>query len=97
MRVEHPRAGDGPGVAPATVDVDSESVPVEDGIFEVDNEGWLRRFAERHGTTPENIVYEEDGPPDGSSEEPCVTVKSDGEVCGRELPCPYHSDDYPED
>lgn len=25
--------------------------------------------------------------------ETCTEVKSDGEVCGRELPCPYHSDD----
>lgn len=23
----------------------------------------------------------------------CDTVKTDGEVCGRELPCPYHSED----
>lgn len=23
----------------------------------------------------------------------CDAIKSDGEVCGRELPCPYHSDD----
>jgi len=23
----------------------------------------------------------------------CQTVKSDGEVCGRELPCPYHSEE----
>lgn len=23
----------------------------------------------------------------------CEIVKDDGEVCGRELPCPYHSDD----
>lgn len=23
----------------------------------------------------------------------CTEVKSDGEVCGRELPCSYHSDD----
>jgi len=22
----------------------------------------------------------------------CETVKGDGDVCGRELPCPYHSD-----
>lgn len=29
---------------------------------------------------------------DGESET-CQTVKSDGEVCGRDLPCPYHSDD----
>jgi hypothetical protein len=24
--------------------------------------------------------------------ETCDVVKSDGEVCGRDLPCPYHSD-----
>jgi len=24
--------------------------------------------------------------------ETCDIVKSDGDVCGRELPCPYHSD-----
>jgi hypothetical protein len=24
--------------------------------------------------------------------ETCDVVKSDGEVCGRELPCPYHSE-----
>lgn len=23
----------------------------------------------------------------------CEVVKSDGEVCGRDLPCPYHSED----
>lgn len=27
------------------------------------------------------------------SGETCDAVKSDGEVCGRELPCPYHSED----
>lgn len=25
--------------------------------------------------------------------ETCQTVKSDGEVCGRELPCQYHTED----
>ena len=25
--------------------------------------------------------------------ETCQAIKSDGEVCGRDLPCPYHSDD----
>lgn len=25
--------------------------------------------------------------------ETCQTVKSDGEVCGRDLPCPYHTED----
>jgi len=27
-----------------------------------------------------------------NSPDACQTVKNDGEVCGRELPCPYHSD-----
>lgn len=27
-----------------------------------------------------------------SAPETCETVKADGEVCGRELPCPYHSE-----
>lgn len=27
-----------------------------------------------------------------SGGETCTTVKSDGEVCGRELPCPYHTE-----
>lgn len=30
---------------------------------------------------------------EGDDAETCDTVKSDGEVCGRELPCPYHSDE----
>jgi len=31
-------------------------------------------------------VETDDGP------DTCQTVKADGEVCGRELPCPYHSE-----
>lgn len=27
---------------------------------------------------------------DGGGEEYCEEVKTDGEVCGRERPCPYH-------
>ena len=27
----------------------------------------------------------------------CDAVKSDGEVCGRKLPCSYHTDDTDED
>lgn len=30
---------------------------------------------------------------DGGDADECQEVKADGEVCGRELPCPYHSDD----
>jgi hypothetical protein len=30
---------------------------------------------------------------DGEDSGTCDAVKSDGEVCGRELPCPYHGDE----
>ncbi|QLH80975.1 hypothetical protein [Halosimplex pelagicum] len=46
---------------------------------------------------PDDVVDEMEGddPPDdeGDDAETCDEVKSDGEVCGRDLPCPYHSDE----
>jgi len=36
---------------------------------------------------------EDDPSDDGDGAGTCEVVKSDGEVCGRELPCAYHSDD----
>jgi hypothetical protein len=39
-------------------------------------------------------VSGDEGASDGDQAETCDVVKeSDGEVCGRDLPCPYHSDD----
>lgn len=38
----------------------------------------------------ETLHADGDGEPDSVT---CEAVKTDGEVCGRELPCPYHSDD----
>lgn len=69
MEVEHPRAGDGPGTPPGAVDVNGERVPVEDGVFEVDDVNWLRRFAQRHSVEPDELVREEDGPPDEDEEQ----------------------------
>lgn len=102
MEVEHPRAVSDAGPLPAAVDVDGETVPVDEhGFFEVPDgtDGWLQRFAAAHG-----VEYDDEGQckrpqgwPDQSIEDAtpdtCETVKDDGEVCGRELPCPYHSDD----
>lgn len=89
MRVEHPRAGDGPGVPPAAVDVNGEHVPVaDDGTFAVDDEAWLQRFAASHGSDAGALKTG-----DNAGTETCQEVKGDGETCGRELPCPYHSDD----
>lgn len=92
MRVEHPRAGDGPGTPPAAVDVNGEAVPVdEDGTFAVpdDAHSWLDRFAATYDTSAADLAVSER----------CDTVMSNDEVCGRERPCPYHdavSDDEEE-
>lgn len=88
MQVTHPHAGD--GAAPGYVDVQGERVPVTNGTFEIpaDASGWLRAFASRHGVDPGDLAREEDDPPDT-----CDTVMTDGTTCGRELPCPYHTDD----
>lgn len=87
-RIQHPRAleGDPPGVA---IDVDGEHVaPDEEGVYELpeDAEGWLERFAAANDADAEELVVEADS---GT----CQVVKNDGEVCGRDLPCSYHSDE----
>lgn len=58
------------------------------GPFDGDVEpGDVVDLPERAGEPqPEMVRVEEDAP------ETCDVVKSDGEVCGRELPCRYHSD-----
>lgn len=88
MEVTHPRAlDDVGGRPPAAVDVHGEMAPVEDGTVAVpdDAEAWVRAFAARHGVDPEAIVA-------GEEADTCQAVTNDGEVCGRELPCQYHSD-----
>lgn len=94
MRVTHPRALDEiAGRPPSRVDVRGTSVPVDDdGTFETDDVAWVRQFAAAHGVAPDNIIVDQEGPPPDDSDT-CQVVKTDGEVCGRELPCPYHSDD----
>lgn len=86
MRVQHPRAVAG-GTPPARVDVRGERVDVDaDGWFEVpdDADAWLQAFADAHDVDPAAIRE--------STIRTCGTVKSDGEVCGRELPCRYHTE-----
>lgn len=81
MRLKHPR-----GLAGITVDVAGEHVMTDaDGTFAVpdDARGWAEDYAAANGTTVDALRVTET----------CDTVKTDGEVCGRELPCPYHSED----
>ena len=82
MRVWHPIALEDAGVVDDAVDVNGELVPIDDGTFECDDESWLDRWADGYGYDADELLVAET----------CDTVKSDGDVCGRELPCPYHSD-----
>jgi hypothetical protein len=96
MQVQHPRATDIDGrPAPSKVSIPGHgNVPVdEDGYLDNLGEDGARRamnaLAEAYG-----VEYTDDGDVVlGDEPETCDVVKSDGEVCGRELPCPYHSDD----
>jgi len=78
MRIRHPRAAD------VAIDVNGETVvPDADGVYDIgDASAWLQRYAAANDTTPDALLVAET----------CDVVKSDGAVCGRELPCPYHSD-----
>jgi hypothetical protein len=82
MRLDYP-GSDGDDY----VDVDGTLVPVgDDGTVEVpeDAEGWVRSWCETNDYDYDAVVVEESAT--------CDVVKTDGEVCGRERPCPYHSD-----
>lgn len=87
MHIRHPRAvdGDPPYVA---IDVGGEHVaPNDDGTYEIPDAtgGWLDRFAAANGVGADELRVDETAT--------CDVVKSDGEVCGRELPCQYHSEE----
>lgn len=64
------------------VSIHGDLVPIDDdGTFEAP-ETWADAFADRHDTTLDDLRVTET----------CEVVKQDGAVCGRDLPCPYHSD-----
>lgn len=82
----HPRTLEAVGgVPPAAIDPgDGSHIPVDDaGRFEAD-ESVARALARYHGVDVADLE---------AGGETCDVVKSDGEVCGRELPCRYHSED----
>jgi len=93
MKVAHPHADR--DASPAAVTVGTDTYPVdEDGIIQcpADRAAEVADvLARAHDVPPDGLLTREDEPPDSPAT--CDTVKQDGEVCGRELPCPYHSSD----
>jgi len=84
MPVRHPQADR--DAAPAAVTVGTTTYPVaSDGRIDcpAGDEGRVARvLARAYGVRPDALIVTET----------CNTVKTDGEVCGRELPCPYHTE-----
>lgn len=86
-RYQHPRVDpDADGAPGFSVSLGGATVPLnDDGTFETDDTAAVAALARSYGTDADSIRVDE---PPGT----CDVVKTDGEVCGRELPCPYHSD-----
>jgi hypothetical protein len=94
MRVRHPNT-----VRDTVDDVDSgvhlggEVVPVgDDDTLEV-SDRQADELARLYDMEVADIRVDEQtdaGTTDGDESDTCEVVKTDGEVCGRDLPCPYH-------
>jgi hypothetical protein len=83
---QHPRIAPGDDVAIA-VDLGGYQVVTDtDGQFEAEQDADVEALATAYRTTPEAMRVDTDDP------ETCDVVKQDGEVCGRQTPCPYHGD-----
>lgn len=82
--VRHPRAlEDVRGHPPSVVTVNGDNYAVEDGTVTLPDESLVRALAQAYDLDADDL----------RETATCEVVKSDGDVCGRELPCPYHSDE----
>jgi hypothetical protein len=91
MQVTHPQADrDAPVPAAVTCPDGETRHPDSDGVVEAPEDvavALADAWADCYGVPPDGLLTHGDDEPDT-----CDTVKNDGEVCGREPPCPYHSD-----
>jgi hypothetical protein len=82
-RYRHPRNIGRDDPAQFAVDLGGERVVLDaDGCFETDADDAVARLADAHGYDVADLRVTDT----------CETVKSDGEVCGRDRPCPYHDE-----
>jgi len=90
MPVRHPLAER--DAAPAAVTVGTTTYAVRDGVINCppDREDAVAEAVADAHDMPREAVYEEDGSPDSPGT--CSVEKHDGEICGRERPCPYHDE-----
>jgi len=84
-RYRHPRTLGRDDPAQFAVDLGGDRVTLDaDGCFETDDRGAVERLADAHDCDVADLRVD--------TADTCDTVKSDGEVCGRDRPCPYHDD-----
>lgn len=85
----HPRALDSvPGHPPARVSLGGSHTAVDGETFESDDAAAVERLASAYDVAVSDLRV---------GGETCDAELSDGGTCGRDLPCPYHSDDETED
>lgn len=82
-RYRHPRADDGHPPAQIHVSRGHKAAVADDGTFEAPAPV-AEAIARDHGVDVSEMAV-------GDDTETCDVVKQDGDVCGRDLPCPYHS------
>lgn len=89
MTVTHPLARREGGAVPGGYTYGTTTYPIDsDGTIDCPpdvEEAIAEALADRYGADVTDIY--------GPGEETCDVVKSDGEVCGRDLPCQYHPDE----
>ena len=93
QRYRHPTAVDDDlPTPPQAVTVGGDTVPVDsDGTFTAASDAVVRPVADAYGMAVSDLRTDSDARA-SSDADTCDTVKADGDVCGRELPCPYHSE-----
>lgn len=87
--VLHPRALDDVDGSPAhrvVINRNRYNINQDTGLVELESEQEAQELADAYDVTREAIDPGERDPAPMT----CSTVKADGEVCGRELPCQYH-------
>lgn len=82
-RYKHPRNLGVDDPAQFAVDLDGEHVALDpDGCFESADEDAVETLARAHDVSVSELRVDET----------CEVVKNDGDVCGRDLPCRFHSE-----
>lgn len=90
MEIRHPEALDGVGgQCPHAVRLGGVRYDCGDGAsFDV-SRARAEALADRYGVDVASIAVG-DEPADDAESGVCEVVKTDGDVCGRTKPCPYH-------